>query len=135
LLAAAAAPSVSASPPESSSGGSSAMRAASFPAIVTTARVVVTDGSALAYARAELAGRLELLDLTCSRFRPDSELSRVNARAGRPVEISPLLARLVSVALAAARSSHGLVDPTLGGALRAVGYDRRFALVRERETW
>jgi len=111
------------------------MRAASFPAIGTTARVVVTDGSALGYARAELARRLELLDVTCSRFRSDSELSRMNARAGRPVEISPLLTCLVSVALTAARSSHGLVDPTLGSALRAVGYDRRFALVRERETW
>jgi thiamine biosynthesis lipoprotein len=111
------------------------MLGASFPALGTTATVVVTDDHALAFARDELARRLELLDAACSRFRPDSELSRANERAGTPIELSPLLAELVAVALAAARTSGGLVDPTLGRALRAAGYDRTFAQVRVRDRW
>ena len=75
------------------------------------------------------------LDAACSRFRPDSELSRANACAGRTVEISPLLAELVAVGLRAYDTSQGRVDPTLGSELRAAGYDRTFTLVRERDTW
>ena len=75
------------------------------------------------------------LDAACSRFRPDSELSRANACAGRTVEISPLLAELVAVGLRAYDTSEGRVDPTLGSELRAAGYDRTFTLVRERGTW
>jgi thiamine biosynthesis lipoprotein len=111
------------------------MLAASFPAIGTTARVVVTDDFTLAFARGELARRLDLLDATCNRFRPDSELSRANELAGRPIELTPLLAELVAVALAAAQTTDGRVDPTLGRALRAAGYDRTFARVRDRERW
>jgi thiamine biosynthesis lipoprotein len=111
------------------------MRTASFAAIGTTARIAVTDDSALGFARDELARRLALLDASCSRFRPKSELSRANERAGRLVVLSPLLAELVAVALAAARSTCGLVDPTLGRAMRAAGYDRTFALVRARGRW
>ncbi len=79
--------------------------------------------------------QLERLDLTCSRFRSDSELQRANARAGATLAISPLLAELVEAALEAAETTGGRVDPTLGGPLRAAGYDRTFALVRERDTW
>lgn len=75
------------------------------------------------------------LDATCSRFRSDSELFRANECAGRTVEISPLLAELVAVGLRAYDTSEGRVDPTLGSDLRAAGYDRTFALVRERDTW
>ena len=79
--------------------------------------------------------RLAELDRTCSRFRDDSELSAVNAAAGQRVTISPLLAELVSVGLAAAEATNGLVDPLLGAGMRAVGYDRTYALVRTRAGW
>jgi thiamine biosynthesis lipoprotein len=46
------------------------------------------------------------------------------------VRISPLLAGALAVALRAARLTDGDVDPTVGGALSAAGYDRDFALVR-----
>ena len=82
-----------------------------------------------------LVGQLERLDLTCSRFRSDSELQRANARTGVTLAISPLLAELVETALAAAETTDGRVNPTLGGPLRAAGYDRTFALVRQRDTW
>ena len=66
-------------------------------------------------------------DRVFSRFRPASELSLVNAVARDTVLVSPLFAHVVRVALDAARSTGGLVDPTLGGAIEAAGYDRDFA--------
>jgi thiamine biosynthesis lipoprotein len=108
---------------------------ASFPALGTTAVVAVTDAAALADARSLLARELAALDRACSRFRPDSELSRANARAGRAVEVGPLLAEAVAAALDAARLTGGLVDPTLGSELRRAGYDRPFELVRARAGW
>ena len=111
------------------------MHSASFPAIGTTATVAVTDGAGLAAGIDRLRLRLAELDRTCSRFRDDSELSAVNAAAGQTVTISPLLAELVSVGLAAAEATDGLVDPLLGADMRAVGYDRTYALVRTRAGW
>lgn len=110
------------------------MRSTSFPALGTTALLALTEDDALAEAEGLLRAELERLDLACSRFR-DSELTRANARAGRLLTVSPLLAELVDVALAAAAATDGLVDPTVGSALRAAGYDRAFALVRARNGW
>lgn len=62
-----------------------------------------------------------------SRFRADSELNRLNRRAGQPVRVSRTLWQVVRVALDAARASDGLVTPTLLAALEAAGYDRSFA--------
>lgn len=66
---------------------------------------------------------------TFSRFRPDSELSRVNASPARVVRVSALFAATLRRALVAARTTHGLVDPTLGAALFAAGYDRDLAVL------
>ena len=64
-------------------------------------------------------------DLALSRFRPDSELSRLNA-AGRGAASAVLFA-VVEAAIAAARRTHGVFDPTLLPHLIAAGYDRDFA--------
>ena len=64
-----------------------------------------------------------------SRFRPHSELALVNAGRGPLVRVSALFARTLRAALDAAASTGGLVDPTLGAALEAAGYDRDFARV------
>lgn len=111
------------------------MKRASFPALGTTAVVAVDDPAALDDAIAQLRRHVDALDLACSRFRTDSELTRLNARAGSAVEVSEQLCRAVRVALDAARMSDGLVDPTLGANMRAAGYDRTFALVRARDRW
>ncbi len=108
---------------------------ASFTALGTTACVAITDVRALPAARGLLVRELDRLDCACSRFRGDSELAQVNARSGSTVHISKVLAETVAAALIAARATEGLVDPTLGGELRAAGYDRTFALVRARERW
>jgi FAD:protein FMN transferase len=88
----------------------------------TIARLVVTDPSARNEAQRIVAGIAEAVDLACSRFRTDSELSLLAGRSGA-VTVSPLLAELVSTALEAARSTDGLVTPTLGSALCELGYD------------
>jgi thiamine biosynthesis lipoprotein ApbE len=100
-----------------------------FPALGTTAVVAVTDASARAEAAALLAEELRGVDRACSRFRDDSELARLNAKPGRWTEVSPLFLAALDVALTAARSTDGLVDPTIGRALRVLGYDRDFASV------
>lgn len=107
----------------------------SFAALGTTALVAVPRRDDLLRARGILVRRLDELDRACSRFRPDSELSRANARAGDWVHITPLLAEAVGAALAAARETDGLVDPTLGTQLRAAGYDRTYTLVQARDGW
>lgn len=67
-----------------------------------------------------------------SRFIPDSELMQLNrtGRAGEPVSVSDDLAELVQMALAAARRSAGVFDPTVIDALEAAGYDRSIDLIR-----
>ncbi len=64
---------------------------------------------------------------TLSRFLPESELSRLNARAGTAVEVSPLLWDVLTTALEAARATDGRYDPTLQRQMLWIGYDRTFA--------
>jgi thiamine biosynthesis lipoprotein len=64
-----------------------------------------------------------------SRFDPSSELSGLNARAGRPVAVSQAMLHLVELSLALARRSGGLFDPTILRSLEAAGYDRSFELI------
>lgn len=87
-----------------------------------------TEG-ALAFGRVAADAEIDIIDRTCSRFREDSELNRLNARAGHAVVLSPTLADALSVALRAAELTDGRVDPTIGGELRALGYDRDFSSV------
>jgi thiamine biosynthesis lipoprotein len=71
----------------------------------------------------------ERYDATFSRFRRCSELSRVNAQAGRVVRLSRLFARSLELALELAHETNGLLDPTVGAAVEAAGYDRDFPLL------
>jgi thiamine biosynthesis lipoprotein len=70
---------------------------------------------------------VETAEAHLSRFLPESELSRLNARAGQPVVVSPLLYQAIAAALDGARRTAGLYDPTILDALEAAGYDRSFA--------
>jgi len=114
------------------STGLPATAGATWRALGTTAQVVVTEPALLADAQTAVAAVLAAVDAAYSRFRPDSELSLLNATAGRDVLISPLLALAVGAALRAARLTDGAVDPTIGRAIRRLGYDRDFASMRER---
>jgi thiamine biosynthesis lipoprotein len=103
-----------------------------WPAIGTTVRVVVTSASALEPARQLLVADLDALDRAASRFRPDSEVRRLEGAAGRPVAVSPLLAAALRVALDAAARTDGDVDPTVGATMVELGYDRDFATMPAR---
>jgi thiamine biosynthesis lipoprotein len=93
----------------------------------------VTQPAALSAARRLLAGELRAFDLACSRFRDDSQLAAVNGAGGRPAAAGPLLREAVRHALRAAAQTDGLVDPTVGRSMRAVGYDRTFLRLQLRD--
>jgi thiamine biosynthesis lipoprotein len=92
-----------------------------FPRWSTSVTVVTDEGAALPAAVDEVRTVLDDVELAASRFRDDSELSRL--RPGDNL-VSDVLADLVDQALLAARVTHGLVDPTVGTTLTAWGYDR-----------
>src|SRR5947209_527212 len=95
--------------------------------------VDVLVGGATAAELEEVGLLFEKLDRTFSRFRPESELSRVNAATAEFVAASPMFVRVLALALDAARRTDGLVDPTLGAAIEAAGYDRDFAELTDDE--
>ncbi len=92
----------------------------------TTGTVVVTDPAALGTVVEIVRSGLDEVERACSRFRPDSEISGLTPGRHR---LSPMLADLVGTALDAAEASSGLVDPTVGGVVRALGYDRSIELL------
>ena len=69
---------------------------------------------------ATVAGVLERWEEAFSLFRPESELSRVNASPARVLVVSPLFASTLETALDVAAETDGLVDPTLCGRWREV---------------
>jgi thiamine biosynthesis lipoprotein len=102
----------------------------SFAALGTTAMLVTADSAGIGAAERVLRQTLVAVDQVCSRFRADSEISRLHERAGLATQVSPLLAEALEVAIRAAELTDGLVDPTVGAALVALGYDRDFEQVR-----
>jgi thiamine biosynthesis lipoprotein ApbE len=121
--------------------------AADWQALGTQVWLLVTEPGQLAEARRLLESDLTAVDQACSRFRADSELMRLGASGAGPagagpastgpastgpastVEVSPLLAEAIAVALRAARITGGDVDPTVADAMSALGYDRDFSLL------
>jgi thiamine biosynthesis lipoprotein len=61
-----------------------------------------------------------------SRFLPDSELCALNRAAGTPFRASSVLFEVMTLALDGARTTRGLVAPSLLGELERAGYDRTF---------
>lgn len=108
-------------------------RERSFRAIGTTATVVVAGGTPEEAGRAEsmLRAEIDSLDRTCSRFRDDSELTRLHRQAGKTTRVSSLLFDALTVAVQVAQKTHGAVDPTVGNSMIALGYDRDFEQVIE----
>ena len=87
---------------------------------------MVTEPGGLPKARRLLEDDLAEVDAACSRFRADSE---IRSLTGGQHQVSPLLAEAIAVALRAARLTDGDVDPTVGAAMSAAGYDRDFQLI------
>jgi thiamine biosynthesis lipoprotein len=98
-----------------------------FAALGTSATVVAAHDRALDQVVSIARQEIDAMDRACSRFRPDSELAIVNSSPGRPRAVSPLFLEAVRTALRAAEITSGKVVPTVGRALRTIGYDRDFA--------
>jgi thiamine biosynthesis lipoprotein len=106
-----------------------ALACARWEALGTSVVLQLTDPDALEHARARAQRELFAIDRACSRFRPDSELSYLNAHAGRVVPASAMLFEAVELAVRAAQLTAGDVDPTVGRALVLAGYDRDWRLL------
>lgn len=111
-------------------------------ALGTHVRLLTTDVASISVARAMLIERLAELDCVASRFRPSSELSRINdqsrsaAAEGRrtvTVPVSDLLCEHLTLALDIAARTGGLVTPTVGNDLINAGYDADIEVVRSRD--
>lgn len=93
-------------------------------------RVTVTRADAMPRAREVLKVVMADVSRSANRFTPDSDLSRVNAGAGRLVPVSRLMMTLVDTALRSAADSHGTVDPTIGEHLLRAGYSEDIERIR-----
>src|SRR4051794_1631846 len=90
---------------------------------------VWADDGAMAALAVIAADALEVREARWSRFRPTSELCRLNDAAGAPVVVSPSTFSLIARAVDAWRDTGGRYDPTVLPALVAAGYDRDFDAV------
>lgn len=97
-----------------------------FRVMGTNARILARGGAPEVVDRVQ--DRLAALEARWSRFRPDSEVSLLNAAGGdRPVVVSPLTFTLIGHAVESWRRTAGRFDPTGLAAIEAWGYDRDFA--------
>ncbi len=87
--------------------------------------IVAGEAPSRSAARAVASAREQLLEWhgQFSRFLEGSELSRLNGDPRERVPVSPLMAYLAATARHAGALTRGLVDATLLGELREVGYD------------
>ncbi len=90
-----------------------------FDSMGSEARLIVDTVETAEWAR----DFLERYEAVLSRFRPDSELCRLNADPAAERSATPLMRIAVRAGLWAAERTRGLVDPTLLGALEDAGYD------------
>ena len=109
-----------------------ALATRTWEALGTTAQVIVTDPDALETAVAIAEDELAAIDLVCSRFRDDSELTALNRAGGLPFAASPLFVEALAVALRAAEITAGDVDPTVGRSISGLGWDCDFKVLVSR---
>jgi thiamine biosynthesis lipoprotein len=109
----------------STTAPTSAVREARWRAMGSDAHVLVVDGAPALLRRAR--ERIEELEARWSRFRPDSELCRLNRAAGRPVMCSDETYLAVATAVDGWHRTDGAFDPTVLEAVLATGYQRDFA--------
>jgi FAD:protein FMN transferase len=66
-----------------------------------------------------------------SRFRLGSELSKINNSPGQNIQVSPVFAEVMDLALHTEKISQGLITPAILPSLINAGYDRSFELIPE----
>ncbi len=75
----------------------------------------------------QVPGWVEAIEARLTRFRPESELSRLNARSGKWVAVSDTLLEAILAARRAAWLTDGMCNPLVLPALVAAGYEHSFA--------
>ena len=105
---------------------------ASFTALGTTAEITTLDAASLSDAIDVLERELDAIDRACSRFRADSEVSRLAGSGGQWMPASRLLRQALAAGVDAAAATGGAVDPTVGASMRALGWDADFRVVVSR---
>ena len=105
---------------------------ATFPALGTTAEITTLEAAALSDAIDVLERELIAIDVACSRFRDDSEVSRLARAGGAWVPASRLFREALRVGIGAAEATDGAVDPSIGATMRALGWDTDFRVVVSR---
>lgn len=84
------------------------------------------DSNAAASALAQVEALFAANEQALSRFRPDSELSQLNACSGQWVVVSDLMWDVLTLALGMAAITNGRFDPTTLNALEQYGYTLSF---------
>jgi len=97
--------------------------------------LAVMDSEATSQMLSHVPEWFEEWEQALSRFRIDSELTRLNQTHERPVKVSQILWNVFQAAQYAAQMTHGLVTPTLLDAIIEAGYDRPFAELPHFATW
>ncbi len=103
----------------STAGAPETLGRAEFPLWGGLAVAAVTEQAGLPAALAQVKRIVAAFDLSCSNFRDDSELARLNQSPREDVVVSQLLFDTVREALRAASLTGGAVDPTVGQVLVA----------------
>jgi len=109
------------------------MTAIKSPARFETTQFQALGTDVLAYSQDADALAGQLRDLVAvhegrlSRFRPDSEVSRLSRFAGRETRVSGDVFELLVLSMAHWRETNGIFDPLILPELEAAGYDRTFS--------
>src|SRR5689334_13382282 len=99
----------------------------------TIARLHAEDagGNVVEAVAADAALTLWDLDRRWSRFDAGSEVSRLNAAAGRAMTVSSPTLLLVELARQGWAITDGAFDPTILGDVARAGYDRSFEMITD----
>ena len=73
---------------------------------------------------------IEEWEQSLSRFRPDSELNRLNRSHGKMIRVSETFWDVLNLSLQTEHTSQGMVTPAVLNALETAGYSKDFDLIR-----
>jgi len=106
---------------------SSVVQSEALMGTVVTIRVVgVHDEKAASTAIGQAFGVIAAVEAAASRFDPDSALSRLGRTSGQWVQVPLVLYQALAVACEVAAMTDGLFDPTVGGVLEQLGFNRHY---------
>jgi thiamine biosynthesis lipoprotein len=102
----------------------------SIPAMGTIVTAEIVDGESRADDATAAIDRalawFAVIERSCSRFDPDSELKQLTERVGVAVPVSEPVLAAVTFALAVADETSGAFDPTVGYEMERRGFDRHY---------